>query len=103
MNTSLWGLVPPMTDPLGKQWNQPGLNEIERTPDGYVIMRKAVFEKLKEYSTTLPTGAYPGKMWRRQTNTGWLLCWFGEHEDPDKCTINHRPIILKEMAVLLGM
>ena len=98
-------MIPAMTDTMGKYWNQPKreLIEIDAT---HALMPKWVFEELREYSSTIPTGVYPGKMWRRhdgifdprtrQRNDApgrWLLCWYGD-EDHGRCEIHFREILL---------
>lgn len=103
---SLQVLIPPITHPMGKSWSQPSLNQMEITEDGYVVMPKKTFNMLADYSTTMPSGVYPGKMWKAQWDGSWHLCWYGiiirdAVEDTTKCSINHRPIILKEMLDLL--
>jgi hypothetical protein len=75
-------------------------------------MTDSTFKQLKEYSSTRPSGVYPGKMWRRhdgafptfnsQTNAYersheppiWLLCWYGLGPTPDVCSVNFREVIL---------
>jgi hypothetical protein len=69
-------------------------------------MDKATFEELEEYSCSFPTGVYEGKMWKRHDGSFdrafiarggepvWLLMWFGPSDDPNKCSINSREIIL---------
>lgn len=81
--------------------------------DKHALMRRAHFERLLEYSSTTPTGAYIGKMWRRHDGNFqlaawkrgemrgpkppdpiWLFCWFGQAADPSKVTINYREVLL---------
>lgn len=98
-------LVPPIPVSIGSGWKQPHRTNFNFTDDGYVIARKAVVDELAEYNTTLPTAAYPGKMWKRIEGTVTYLCWYGEtlDRDPTLVSIHRRPIILKEMSDLLGM
>ena len=83
--------IPEMTDPLGKHWHQP--RDIRQAPmdDKLVLLTPAQFEALPEYSTSMPSGAYEGKCWKRAqyeldpkggwVSTGvWWLGWYG----PDK-------------------
>lgn len=95
--------IPPMTDPLGRHWNQPPREAITIDCE-HARMTEATFQKLPEYSATHPTGVYPGKMWRRHDGAfipaakrtsplRWLLCWYG----PDvggKCEICFREVAL---------
>jgi len=86
--------LPQMTHPHSRYWNQPRLDELA-VYDDIAIMDQSTLECLSDYSTTIPTGAYEGKMWRRSNGPDkWLLCWYGLSEDPDKVSINSRPIRL---------
>jgi hypothetical protein len=101
-------VIPPMTDSLGKYWDQPKTSSIE-IDDTYALMSRATFERLKEYSCTKPTGCYPGKMWKRHDGAfdpdflasggtpEWLLCWYGLSEKgPDWCTTQMRQILFTD-------
>lgn len=55
--------IPPMTNPLGKYWEQPNRSEI-LIEDESAIMLNSTFEKLKNYSHSIPSGVYEGKMWK---------------------------------------
>jgi hypothetical protein len=95
-----------MTDPMGWHWRQPERDRI-LLDDTHALMTSATFEELSEYSTTIPSGVYPGKMWRRhdgifdQTRRRnglpgvWLLAWFGEVVE-GRCPINFREILLAD-------
>lgn len=95
--------IPPITDPMGKHWDQPPLSAIE-IDDAHALMSDATFKALPEYSSTIPTGVYPGKMWRRHdglldqrckpSDRQWLLCWYGESDEPDACSINSRKVLI---------
>lgn len=70
---------------MGKHWEQPPIEDI-LVDDTHTVMTRSTFLQLKNYSRTNPTGAYQGKMWRREEPdlregsikpTLWLLCWFG--------------------------
>lgn len=97
--------TPPITDPMGKYWEQPSRFDIE-IDDKHAVMSLATFKKLHEYSCSVPSGVYPGKMWRSDLNAyrhpqlpkladdeRHVLRWFGEHPDP-KFVSNHSRIIL---------
>lgn len=95
-------IIPPMTDPLGRHWNQPPLEQV-LVDDTHALMTPATFAQLSEYSSTLPSGVYEGKMWRRHDGAHdprrtrppiWLLCWYGSHPDPGNCSINSRVVLL---------
>ena len=85
--------IPAMTDPLGKHWQQPA--DIREAPmdDTHVLLTSPQFFKLLEYSSTIPTGVYEGKCWKRHEKGKWLLCWYS-YEDPLLCRINWREILL---------
>lgn len=99
-------LIPEMTDPLGKHWDQP--KDIREAPidDTLVLLTPDQFVSLHEYSTSMPSGVYPGKCWKRQeyreyiagdvtyVPTGrWFLRWYGESEiGPGYCS-NHERLI----------
>ena len=101
-------VIPPITDPMGKNWEQPNRKDI-LVDEKYAVMTRETFFKLHEYSASQPSGVYPGKMWRRHNgefdyefirNGGkpkWLLCWFVPSEKgPDLCTTNMREILLSD-------
>jgi hypothetical protein len=99
-----------MTHPLSRHWDQPARDEI--LVDGtHACMTEATFAKLPEYSSTIPSGVYEGKMWRRHdgifvrsygrapsadvlATAKWLLCWYGPSSVKDSCSINYREILL---------
>jgi hypothetical protein len=99
--------IPRMTDPLGKYWEQPDRSEIV-IDDTHALMSLATFEKLMEYSGSQPTGAYEGKMWRRNDGScdwefmaqggkpTWYLCWYGRSDKPEYVSNNRRKIILSD-------
>lgn len=89
--------IPPITDPLGKYWNQPKREAIQ-VDEKHALMTERDFKELKEYSITLPTGTYTGKMWKRRIPWSgeparWFLCWYGEIEGTE-ILIHNREIIL---------
>lgn len=97
--------IPLMTDPLGRYWKQPSPESI-LIDDCHAIMDQAAFDALGEYSSSMPSGVYDGKMWKRSDGVydvdflagggipEWLLMWYGPSEVPDKCSINSRKILL---------
>ena len=90
---------------MGRHWKQPDRFSIE-IDDTHALLTQKQFDDLAEYSATLPTGVYEGKMWKRHDGVyvartqaereacPWLLMWFGPSEHPDKCSINHRRILI---------
>jgi hypothetical protein len=100
MNTT----IPAITDRLGRHWGQPPVNSI-LLDNTHAVMSKQSFSQLAEYSSTMPSGVYPGKMWSRHDglfdrnckpqDRRWLLCWFGEVPgNPTRCSINFRIILV---------
>ncbi len=84
--------LPEMTHPLSAHWYQPKAEDVAVYND-IAIMDETTLEELAEYSTSIPTGAYEGKMWKAfGTRGGWYLCWYGPDDDPDMVSINRRPI-----------
>jgi hypothetical protein len=92
--------IPPITDPLGSGWHQPPREEIVILGT-HAYMTQKSFDALAEYSTSIPTGVYPGKMWKSNVKGGWYLRWFGEHEDPNKCSNHHRVIVVVDSLDVL--
>ena len=90
-------LIPMITHPLGMYWEQPSRNEIA-VDDECALMDKAAFKGLQEYSRSIPTGAYEGKMWKRINGENSWLCWYGISDDPGTVSINARPIIIVDQA-----
>lgn len=90
-------VIPPITDPMGKYWEQPDPSKI-LVDDKHALMDEATFLKIHDYSYSQPSGVYAGKMWRcgRPTSWGhrWWLKWFGLHEDPTLCSGHVREIIV---------
>lgn len=87
-------VIPEITDPLGRAWRQPDKKKI-LIDDHHAVMNKKEFDELSEYSATLPTGVYEGKMWRllSDDNKNYLY-WYGASDNPKKCSVNSREIIL---------
>lgn len=88
-------VIPPITDPLGKHWQQPAVKDITLS-DTHALMSQANFDLLREYSSSVPSGTYDGKMWKSQygPNT-WHLCWYGPHpQSSTLIAINRREIVV---------
>lgn len=87
-------MIPSMTDPMGKFWDQPPRSSI-LLDDTHAVMDEVAFGKLATYSSTIPSGVYPGKMWKAKSGDVWFLRWFGEVPGrPDLCSRNERTILL---------
>ena len=66
--------IPKMTDPLGKYWSQPKyLRERVGLHPTHATIAERDWRALCNYESSIPSGVYPGKVWRRRH----LLCWFG--------------------------
>jgi hypothetical protein len=93
--------IPKITHRWGKVWKQPDRKFIE-VGEAIARMSQHTFDELAEYSCSIPSGVYEGKMWKRHDGAHdprckpedrkWMLMWFGPSADPDKCSINHRLI-----------
>lgn len=60
------------------------------------ISRKA-FNRLPEYSCSIPTLTTIGKVWKKNLNFGkntdvedWLICEYVDHPNPEKVGIDYR-------------
>lgn len=84
--------IPPMTHPFGKVWEAPDRSEV--TIDGaFAKMTKAAFDKLLDYSRSVPSGVYEGKMWKTSDDKiTWHLHWWSAAKEPDMCSGNTREI-----------
>jgi hypothetical protein len=87
-------IIPPMVHPLGKQWNQPKLEDINMSGD-FAVMSKKSFDELHNYTGSMPSGVYEGKMWRTETTDGWYLCWYVDIPD-NKCETKVKKIKILE-------
>lgn len=88
-------MIPPITDPMGRHWDQPSRDDI-LVDDTHAVMTVKTFTALLEYSTSMPSGVYDGKMWRRHDRCDCLdlLMWYGPSEKLGSCLINSREILL---------
>lgn len=89
-------MIPEMTDRLGRYWEQPADIRTAPMDDKSVILTPRQMAELHEYSTSMPTGVYPGKCWKRfeRRPSRTLLVWYGIAEDPKLCTIEVRDILV---------
>ena len=90
--------IPLMTHPYGAHWEQPDRSEIQ-LDDKTATMSQSTFDQLAEYSCSYPTGVYEGKMWKAEVKAGsrkiFVLRWYGESNDPDKCSNHQREIVIE--------
>jgi len=85
-------LIPTMTNPLSKYWEQPDVKDISFDEKfEHALMTETTLNKLADYSRSQPTGCYAGKMWKsfNEDYRCWFLHWFGIHSDPNYCTNNY--------------
>lgn len=100
-------VIPPMTHPYGKHWEQPELEKIIIGEEHALMTQKTLME-LKEYSDSTPTGVYEGKMWRSKCaveigathfchgkiEVRHYLHWWSSASDPERCSHNARIILI---------
>ena len=84
--------IPEMTNELGKYWDQPSRDEMEFS-ENEVFMDDNTFKQLKNYSTSVPTGCYEGKMWKSLGAKGWYLRWYA-NLNPTHCQIKSKLIFI---------
>lgn len=86
--------------------------EVDLSFDGYcspecrdtITLTQEEFDKLREYSCSLPTGTTIGKRWKRNQNAfapgdnepDWWMGEYVEHEDPDAVGTRYRKIEIEE-------
>lgn len=89
--------IPPITEPLGKYWDQPDRSQI-LVDSSHALMTHETLHSLADYSGSVPTGVYHGKMWRRRERydcDDWFLAWYGHSEKgQDFCSLNFRRVLL---------
>lgn len=86
-------VIPPIIDQRGKCWQQPHRRFIEMD-DKCALMPEQTFKALREYSTTLPSGQYAGKMWKAKIGDKWYLRWYSDSHHPECININNREILV---------
>jgi len=87
--------IPPMTDPLGRYWKQPDHSEV-LVDEEHALMGQGAFDKLRNYSHSIPTGVYAGKMWRTKSGDKWYLRWYSPSDKPEYFDLRTREIIIVE-------
>lgn len=87
--------IPPITEPLGRYWEQPD-RALILIDAHHAVMDAAAFAQLLEYSCSKPTAVYEGKMWKAQFDGVWYLRWFGTSCRPGYVSNNARVILLLE-------
>lgn len=94
--------IPAITDPMGRHWKQP-TREAILVDDKHALMTVATLEELPNYSGSVPSGTYAGKMWRcalhyKEQGPGdrWYLRWYCDSDQPGMIDIETRPILIVE-------
>lgn len=79
-------VIPPITDPMGRNWGQPdsSLITLDKT---HALMSMATFNRLAEYSASNPSGVYVGKMWKRHDGEPLTVNLFAEAESRSGCSV----------------
>ena len=91
--TTVSCIIPKITNPLGKHWEQPKVENI-LIDEHTAIMDESSFNMLHDYSTSTPSALYIGKMWKSKHIDGWFLRWVTEDKDSNCVLIQARKIIL---------
>lgn len=94
--------IPEITHPLGRYWEQPDRKLIQISPEHAYMSQKA-FDELHEYSSSIPSGKYEGKMWKSHARwregekiiDQWSLVWYDVDPDPNMLSIKKRVIIVE--------
>lgn len=60
------------------------------------VMTRRAFEKLPDYSCSLPSGTYLGKRWRTHFRDGWFMREFIDCDIPGEIGIRNRRIEIVE-------
>lgn len=67
-----------------------------------VYMRQADLDLLPQYDRSMPSGVYPGKMWKQLTDDAWFLCWYDDEPlYEDRCAVRSTPVMLLELLDLI--
>lgn len=86
-------VIPEITDPLGKYYDQPATSEIILNGD-LALMNRTTFEKLHNYSSSRPSALYIGKMWKSKVYSDWVLRWCDVSDKGDGYTTIQMRIIV---------
>lgn len=87
--------IPECIHPLCRAWDQPKNTEIE-IDDTHALMTEESFKGLHEYSCSIPTGVYAGKMWKAYgPKDMWYLRWYEDDQvNIGTCLIRSRIILV---------
>ena len=107
-----------MTERIPSYIKHPAGSEVEMlVDDTHAVMTKAAFDQLNDYSTSLPSGVYIRKRWKRNNasvpglgpysrdyeNPDWYLGEYTEDKDPAVAGIKWRRILLLCLPLLLAI
>lgn len=59
-------------------------------------MSQLTFDVLQEFNSSSPAGVYQGKMWKKKTENGYELWWYGKKKKGYHSK-NSRILIVKEL------
>lgn len=77
--------LPQMTSPLGRHWGHgPDLRERVRLYETHATISETDWNALPRYESSLPSGVYAGKAWRR---AHWLV-WYGPERN-GQCRVGY--------------
>lgn len=85
--------IPPITDPLGKYWDQPSLASI-LIDDTHAVLTDPDWKSLHEYSCSIPDGKYPGKIWKAIRGGEGFLVWYSLSRQEGFLDINYRAALI---------
>lgn len=80
------------------EWRQKRAGLLMLLDDDSAIMTRREFDDLDNYSCTIPSGTFVGKIWKRgepyRDPSQWFLGEYTSHEDPDTIGIKWRRIYI---------
>lgn len=79
---------------LGKHWQQPNRDNV-LIDNTHALMSNYSLGELHEYSMSIPTGVYEGKMWKAKIKAKWYLRWYGVEDEE-----GFLPILIREIIVV---
>jgi hypothetical protein len=97
-------MIPAMTDPRGRHWDQP--KDIRTAPmnDTHVLLTREQMAGLAEYSQSIPSGVYVGKCWKARRVIGgvheWYMKWYSAASDPRYCLTEIRKIVIGKLKAV---
>ncbi|PCJ51527.1 MAG: hypothetical protein COA79_25900 [Planctomycetota bacterium] len=90
--------IPPLRSVVSRKWDQPDRSEI-KLAYSHAYMTQQSFDKLADYSVSIPSGVCQGKIWKKNIGAWsmhrkssplndrdlakidsvpfWILCWYG--------------------------